>query len=288
MTSVQTEVVEDPKGLLNEDDHMRDMERLRMEIVAIRQPFDSVMRVTGRIEPVDPVTWTLPNVAVRIEVESPAGQRPVSRVYTIRRYDSALGEVEIDFVLHDDDSPAMRWLHAVQPGDEVWMTGPRPHFVPDHASGKRAAILADETAIPAVFAILEAWPADATGTVWIETGSLAAVDELPVVEGVEVHILRRAKDEAAGTTGRLFAAARSAVADVSGWTVWAAGERQEMRDLRNHFRAAGMARDDLKVLGYWKKGTSSSELDRMRLAEYARMRESGLSMDDMRDADIAV
>jgi NADPH-dependent ferric siderophore reductase len=288
MTSVQTEVVEDPKGLLNEDDHMRDMERLRMEIVAIRQPFDSVMRVTGRIEPVDPVTWTLPNVAVRIEVESPVGQRPVSRVYTIRRYDSALGEVEIDFVLHDDDSPAMRWLHAVQPGDEVWMTGPRPHFVPDHASGKRAAILADETAIPAVFAILEAWPADATGTVWIETGNLAAVDELPEVEGVKVHILQRARDEAAGTTGRLFAAARSAVADVSGWTVWAAGERQEMRDLRNHFRAAGMARDDLKVLGYWKKGTSSSELDRMRLAEYARMRESGLSMDDMRDADIAV
>lgn len=153
-----TEQVEDPNGVLAQDDHMRDMDRVRMEVRGIARPTPSVMRVTGRIPGADPVQWRVPNLAVRIEVETPATGRPVSRIYTIRSFDAGAGTVEIDFVLHEDDSPAMRWLHAAQPGDTVWLTGPRPHFVPPFSPGKRAALFADDTAIPAVHAILEAWP----------------------------------------------------------------------------------------------------------------------------------
>lgn len=287
MASAMEEVVEDRKGLLTEADHMRDMERLEMQVTALDRPFRSVVRVTGRIAPKDPAAWALPNCAVRIEVESPPGVRPVSRVYTIRSFDPASRLVEIDFVVHDDDSPAMRWLHAAAPGTRVWMTGPRQHFVPNHAPGRRVAMFADETAIPAIHALLQDWPAGAEGRLWVETCDPAAFAELPVPPGVRAELLLRGADEPAGSTNRLLAAAKT-LAGAGGWTLWAAGERQEMRALRSHIQALGFGRDDARVFGYWKRGTSSSEIDRVRLAEYAALRERGGALEDFADADLPI
>ncbi|MDO5622930.1 MAG: siderophore-interacting protein [Paracoccus sp. (in: a-proteobacteria)] len=286
MTSPNPESVEDPEGLLSQSDHMRDMDQVQMEVVAIQRPFASVARLVGRIETADPAAWLPANQAVRIEVETPAGQRPVSRIYTIRSFDAATCMAEIDLVIHDDDSPAMRWLRAARPGTRVGTIGPRQHMVPCHAPGKRSAIFADETAIPAVFAILNEWPEGAPGSLWIETAEPGAFDELPRLPGVDYHLIRR--DAPAGTTSALLSAAQAAIASPEGWTLWAAGERQEMRNLRSHFRALGMARDDLRVVGYWKLGTSSSDLDRIRLQEYNRIRQQGLRLEDLDDADLPI
>lgn len=282
MASAHQDGVEDRKGLLKQDDHMRDMDRLQMEVVAVERPFPSVVRVTGRVSPRDPAMWRPANLALRLEVEEVEGERPISRIYTVRAFDEARGLVEIDFVLHADESPAMRWLNAAAPGAKIWMTGPRQHFIPDHASGKKAAVFADETAIPAVYAILKAWPEGAPGAIWIETPDRAAFDELPAIAGVERHLLLRAPEAPAGATGRLLATAK-AIAEPALWTLWAAGERQEMRDLRNHFRRLGFAREDLRVFGYWRKGVSSSEIDRMRLQEYEALRDKGLRLEALPD-----
>ncbi len=288
MSTARTESVEDREDLLSQPDHMRDMDRIEMEVVALHRPFASVTRVTGRIAPHDPAAWQPANQAVRIEVERPEGLRPVSRIYTVRSFDPATCLIEIDFVMHADDGPAMRWLRAARPGDRVWMIGPRQHFVPSHAADKRAAIFADETAIPAVHAILRDWPAGAAGALWIETRDAAAAEELPLPPGVAMQVLLLDSTQSAGTTGRLFAAARTVLADPAGWTIWAAGERQEMREIRDHARAAGCPREDLRVFGYWKKGTSSSEIDRVRLAEYARLRAGGARMEALSDADLPI
>ena len=58
-------------------------------------------------------------------------------------------------------------------------------------AGKRVALFADETAIPAVYAILRAWPQGTSGTLWIETPEPGAVAELPQPKGVTCHLLRR-------------------------------------------------------------------------------------------------
>lgn len=283
-----TDTVPDPQHLLEQDDHMRDMDRLELEVIAILSPFPSVARVVGRIAPQDPAAWLPANLAVRIEVETPAGERPVSRVYTIRSFDPTTNTIEIDFVRHEDDSPAMRWLNAARAGTRVWMTGPRQHFVPDHEGGRRVALVADETAIPAAYAILQQWPQGATGAVWIETADPAAFDELPRPEGAELHLIQRRPDQPAGSTGALFSALRAAISDPSDWTIWAAGERREMRDIRNHFRALGLGHHDMRVIGYWKRGASSSEIDRVRLAEYTRLRKSGAVLEDFSDVDLPI
>lgn len=286
MAGPNTESVEDPEGLLSQADHMRDMDRVTLEVVEVQRPFASVARLVGRIAAPDPAAWLPANQAVRIEVETPEGQRPVSRIYTVRRFDPASGMLEIDFVIHADDSPAMRWLGAARPGTRVGMIGPRQHMIPGHAPGKRAAIFADETAIPAVFAILNAWPKGAPGSLWIETAEPGAFDELPRLPGLDYHLIRRSRP--AGTTGALLTAARDAIPAPQGWTLWAAGERQEMRDFRSHFRALGLGRDDVRVFGYWKHGASSSDLDRLRLQEYSRLRQRGLRLEDLDDAELPI
>lgn len=287
-TGSSSESVEDREGLLAAEDHMRDMDRLAMQVVGIARPFPGVARVTGRIAPPDAALWMPPNQAIRIEVETPAEGRAVTRIYTVRSFDPAASTIEIDFVEHEDDSPAMRWLRATCPGDTVWLIGPRPHFQPAHVPGKRAALLADETAIPALYALLSQWPVGAPAEIWVESCQPAAFAELPQVEGVTLHLLQRTAGEAAGTTGRLFASARAALTDASGWTLWAAGERQEMRALRSHFHAAGIPRDEMRILGYWKLGTSSSDLDRQRLKEYESLRARGLRMEDLSEADLPI
>ena len=267
---------------------MRDMERLELEVIGVTYPFATVGRVVGRIETAQPALWSVPNVAVRLEIAMPGEARPASRIYTIRSFDPATSTVEIDFVLHPDDSPAMQWLRSARPGSRIPMTGPRPHFRPAPQAQKQVAIFADETAIPAVYAILKDWPEGTKGSIWIETPEPGAVAELPRPAGVTCQMLLRGENEAPGTTGRLVAVAQSEIATPQNWTVWAAGERQEMRALRSHFQREGLSRADLQVIGYWRRGTSSSELDEVRLSAYADLRARGLTMDDLSDADLPI
>src|SRR5690606_12332911 len=86
MNATSKDIVEDSNDRLEQDDHMRGMEHTEMTVEKVERPFPSVARVTARIAPTDPAPWRLPNLAIRIEVEAPEGQRPISRIYTIRSF----------------------------------------------------------------------------------------------------------------------------------------------------------------------------------------------------------
>ncbi|WP_273688954.1 siderophore-interacting protein [Ketogulonicigenium vulgare] len=277
MAADKRDSVEDRNDTLSKADHMRGLERLQMQVSTITRPNAIMLRVTGTIQSQDTAAWAVPNVAVRLEVASPEGIRPTSRVYTIRRFDAASGTVVIDFVDHDGSSPAMDWLRAAQPGARIWLTGPRPHFLPAHLSGHRAVVLADDTAIPALEPILATWPAGAPGLLIVETADPAAFTALNIPAGVEARMI--ALQGAAGTTGAL-AAAFAAITDPQ-ITLWAAGERAEMRTIRQHAQALGLPRDLIRVEGYWKHGVSSSEIDRARLAHYEKLRAAGGGLIDI-------
>lgn len=288
MNAPSKDIVQDPNDRLEQDDHMRGMEHTEMTVEKVERPFPSVTRLTARIAPADPTPWRLPNLAIRIAVEAPEGERPISRIYTIRSFDEARSVVEIDFVMHEDESPAMRWLGQAGEGTVAGLTGPRPHYVPAWEAGRKVAVFADETAIPAVYSILRNWRAGVGGVVHIETPDRAAFEELPQVEGVSLHLWLRAPGEAAGATGRLVAAAK-ALSDPDQWTIWAAGERQEARAIRRHFtEACGLPKDEVRAAGYWKRGVSSSEVDRLRLRHYEDVISKGGGLPDFEDLDVQI
>lgn len=147
----------------------------------------------------------------------PAERRNPFRTYTIRAVRADSCEVDVDFVAHGDAGPGSAWALRAQPGDEIVLVGPdelsegRAIGI-DWRPGRVETVLlaGDETAAPAICAILESLPADASGAAIIEVPS--ADDALPVraPAGVEVRWLPRAHGRAHGE--RLVPAVRDWVA----------------------------------------------------------------------------
>lgn len=83
--------------------------------------------------------------------------KPRLRRYTIRDHRPELHEVDMDFVLHGPDQLASGWAETVRPGDEVIWFGPSPAY-PVAPVTDWTLLLGDETALPAIGAILEELP----------------------------------------------------------------------------------------------------------------------------------
>lgn len=276
--------VADDAKLLKQADHMRNMETTTFTVISIERPSPSVVRVSGKVSAQDLRAWSAPNLAIRFALPNSDGGKPFSRIYTIRNFNPATAVAVVDFVWHDHPSPAMNWVRAAKPGDVVALTGPRPHFLPNFDAGKTCLIFADETALPAVYSILQFWPAHAKGQIYIETDDRAAFDELPEVEGVERHLLLRDNGHRS-----LLIGAALARKDGASCTVWAAGERDDARALRKHFsETCGLGREDIRVYGYWKRGATNSEIDEKRLSAYEALVAKGGTLEDMDDLDIAI
>ena len=147
----------------------------------------------------------------------PAEQRNPFRTYTVRGVRPGSREVDIDFVAHGDTGPGSAWAGRAAPGDEIVLVGPdelsegRTVGIDWRPGDVDTVLLAgDETAAPAICAILESLPADATGAAVIEVP--CAEDALPVrvPSGVEVRWLPRLDGQAHGE--RLVPAVRDWVA----------------------------------------------------------------------------
>ncbi|NWB90960.1 siderophore-interacting protein [Pseudomonas agarici] len=90
-------------------------------------------------------------------------QQPPMRTYTIRALRPAMGELDIDFVLHGESGPASTWATHAQPGAALQIVAPnRAHngdpggYEWQPPTGIRKVLLiGDETALPALAGILE-------------------------------------------------------------------------------------------------------------------------------------
>ena len=82
---------------------------------------------------------------------------PVGRAYTIRRFDESTNELKLDFVLHGDSGPVSAWASRVDLGDHFEISRPHPRsgYAINPAIGQYF-FWGDETALPAIGAILEA------------------------------------------------------------------------------------------------------------------------------------
>jgi NADPH-dependent ferric siderophore reductase len=253
----------------------REIQDLRLTVLAVTAAAGPFIRVRGRLTGVVVHSdWTLPNLAVRVAVPDVDGDEPASRIYTVRSFDPATEQIELDILRHDHDSPMMRWIAAVRPGDTVGIVGPRPHFVPDHEAGRPALMLADDSAVAALYSVFRHWPDGATGVAYVRTADPAVIEELDAPNGVTVHRV----------DGPLLDAARRAP---SGHTLWAAGERAEMRAIRDHFRTvAGLPRGEVRPYGYWQAESDSTAVDKRRLAHFSKLMERGDSFAEVDDLDI--
>lgn len=211
--------------------------------------FDDNIRLAfcspGETEPVLPVQKDA-------ALEMPRDRRPLSRAYTVRRWDPDAGELDVDFVKHGI-GVATTWAYRARVGDRVHIYGPSTsRALPDDTDW--LLIAGDDTAIPAIARLLDELPDGARAQVFIEVAEHAHRLELRVLRNVEVTWLVRAGGEA-GTTTQLV----DAVLHCAWWDgrpyAWCAGERSLVRDLRRHLlEDRGMPKDDIESDGYWRRG----------------------------------
>jgi NADPH-dependent ferric siderophore reductase len=228
----------------------------------------------------------------------PDVRRPLLRTYTVRAARPDRAEVDVDFVLHGMDDghagPASRWAAAARPDDEAVLVGPdRPgrgrgwgcEWAPP-AGVRRLLLAGDETAVPAICAVVEALPdgADAKALLEVPTaGDVLAVERpdgavlhwLPRSAGNGEHahgdlLVRAVRDTVAGWVAP--GAAATALADVDvdteilwdvadagapsdGIYAWVAGEADVVRTLRRYLRGElGLPRGSTAFMGYWRRG----------------------------------
>jgi len=134
-------------------------------------------------------------------MQIPEEDRGPMRTYTVRelRGTSADTRLVVDFVIHGDgdaSGPGGDWAAHAAVGQRVITMAPRRgvpfggiEFAPGTA--KRLLLVGDETAVPAVAAVLECLPATSRGAVFLEVPVAADVLLLDCPSGVEVHWLPR-------------------------------------------------------------------------------------------------
>src|SRR5687768_17150318 len=223
----------------------------------------------------------------------PEDRRNPMRTYTVRAARPEQREIDVDFVLHGSTGPASAWAETAAAGDEVVLVGPNARFEGPTggfewrppAEAQCLLVAGDETAVPAVCAIVEALPAGSAARVFMEVPDAGDILPLAVPVGVQVTWLPR-RPTGAARGALLTAAVVAAVRELAGprptspssepvdddagdilWHVpvdasgaglyaWLAGEAGVVTSLRRELVGLGVDRRSVAFMGYWRAGRS--------------------------------
>ena len=181
----------------------------------------------------------------------PPGEQPIGAYYTVRRWRPEAGELDMLFVLHGVEGPAAAWAAGAGPGDPVALWGPRDAFAPP-AGTDWYLLVADDTGLPAVAAIIESLPPSTPVVVVAEVDAEKDCQPLPERDDVEVHWCFR-RGAPAGTTTLLVDAVRQLAWPSGTAYAWGGAESRcitAVRKLVRHERA--LPRDAVSMTGYWR------------------------------------
>lgn len=233
----------------------------------------------------------------------PDAERPVMRTYTVRAARPEVEELDVDFVLHGvadgHAGPASTWAAQAAAGDRVVLVGPGAagtgrmwgvEWAPP-AEARTLLLAADETAVPAVCAVLEQLPAGMRATALLEVPDGGDVLDVSSAADVTVEWLTRGSrphgerlvQRVREVAGRLVdEETRTPEAgdgpgeddDAPVWEVpehavatgpeclyaWLAGEAGVVKQLRRHLVSeVGVPRASVAFMGYWREGRREGE-----------------------------
>ena len=235
-------------------------------------------------------------------LERPVSERGHMRTYTVRelRGSGAERRLVVDVVLHEGASgPGADWALSAEVGSRAVVLLPRRgmpfggiEFLPP--SGSRLLLVGDETAVPAICAILEQLPSDAVGAAFLEVPTAADEQSVRSPVGVEVTWLAR-EDAPRGEASQkavyrhlgapfepilevgevdpdlwetpTYSSSGEEVGDepgagadgpdLKGLYAWIAGESAVVTALRRHLvKDLGIDRRQVAFMGYWRRGVS--------------------------------
>ncbi len=194
--------------------------------------------------------------------------RPPMRTYTIRAQRPEIGELDIDFALHAEHAgPASDWASTAAPGDEIGLLCP-PHALyappPDPAW---QLLIGDETAIPAIGAIVERLDVAASVRAFIEVAGPTDEQRFDTRGDVRVQWVHRG-DRPHGAA--LVDAVCSAELPAAVPYAWISGEAELVKlARRNLVRDRGLEKRAITFTGYWRQGRTEEDNGREKVRRAA-------------------
>jgi NADPH-dependent ferric siderophore reductase len=172
------------------------------------------------------------------------------RNYTVRRHRPEHGAIDVDVVLHEPRGPACRWAAQAPLGADVGYAGPRVDYAP-RDDVDWLLLCGDETALPAIAAILEAAPAARRVLALVEVADAREELAIDLPPGSRLQWVHRHGAPAA-TTSHLADAVRALALPEGPGQAWGAAESRIARDLRSVLREDhGLPRTHAHAKGYW-------------------------------------
>jgi NADPH-dependent ferric siderophore reductase len=180
------------------------------------------------------------------------------RNFTVRAFDPVRSEIDVDFFLHGDAGRAAGWALRAEVGDEVGYAGPRTHWT-DRNGAEWSLLVADETGLPALMAILETLPAGHRVTALAEVADDGERQEVHTAADLELVWLTRG-GRPPGTSPVLAEALAALEFPEGPGRVWGGGEAMAMRAVRDELGGRGVPRRSMQAMGYWKHDTTPEEM----------------------------
>lgn len=189
--------------------------------------------------------------------DMPESEQPDLRWYTVRRLRVQQGEIDVDIVTHGESGPGSAWATTAEVGDRVGFRSGGALYTSFDAP--RQLLVADETAVPALLAILEerdrrGLPGLGDGVVaHVEAPSSGVLAGTGLPAGISVH----ERGDAAPGARVLAALAEDADAARDLDYAWVCGESGLATSLRRHLvKNVGVDKKAVTFSGYWKLGAA--------------------------------
>lgn len=231
----------------------RRFSRTRDVVVTAREHItEHMLRVTLGGTNLTPVVHDSPGAWVKLFVPHPSGEGEHSRAYTIRSHDPFRDEISIDVFLHVGGVMS-DWARSCHVGEPARVGGPRSSGAPNRAATE-LALFGDETALPAISAILERELHQRHGRpvrAAIELSDPRDEQELRAPQHAGITWLHRGHADAPGA---LLAEELLRFPVSTGTGVWFSAEAHAVQSARRRLRERDL--EHLHFQGYWRDGVS--------------------------------
>lgn len=234
----------------------------RVQVTRVQQLSPRMVRVTFTGDDLAAFGWNGPAAHIKLifpedgETEpampQPDGPRSTRmRTYTPRRFDPAVPELDVEFVLHGDGA-ASTWASQAKPGQTLILGGPGPNYQID-PNADWLLLVADDAALPAIETILDALPAEARVHALLEVADKHEERPLPTAAQLDITWLHRGPHADAA----LEEALRAMQFPTGNGRIYVGCEAAAMRRIRKHLLERGLDPATIVTRGYWKLGDAN-------------------------------
>jgi NADPH-dependent ferric siderophore reductase len=214
----------------------------RVQVTRVEQLSPRMVRVTFTGDDLGTFAWNGPAAHIKLifpedgqaEPLMPAPEGPRStrmRTYTPRRFDPAVPELDVEFVLHGD-GPASNWAAQAKVGQMLVLAGPGPSYQID-PNVDWFLLAGDDAALPAIETILDALPGEARVRVLLEVADEHEERPLPSAAQLDITWLHRGAHSDQADTA-LENAVRAMQLPAGKGCIYVGCEAAAMRRVRRH------------------------------------------------------